>query len=190
MDDSGDVNSRHFCRERSWTGLRERRRAADTLRRRRGLFMLKSLDTITGTTSTVSTLSRDDFHQPRINLFYEAQVTRHPTRACVTTTAIVADDCIAEIGTCAMVDDSINDTTCADAFNASSRRKRPAQVDPGLNIGFLDEVGPFKVWSGTRPEVPATPHFRHRERPRYQQGRTSGSGSGSEPLSFREAGRR
>jgi len=58
MDDSGDVNSRHFCRERSWTGLRERRRAADTLRRRRGLFMLKSLDTITGTTSTVSILSR------------------------------------------------------------------------------------------------------------------------------------
>ena len=112
------------------------------------------------------------------------------TRACVTTTAIVVDDCNAEIGTCAMVDDSINDTTCADAFNASSRRKRPAQVDPGLNIGFLDEVGPFKVWSGTRPEVPATPHFRHRERPRYQQGRTSGSGSGSEPLSFREAGRR
>ena len=54
MDDSGDVNSRHFCRERS----RERRRAADTLRRRRGLFMLKSLDTITGTTSTVSILSR------------------------------------------------------------------------------------------------------------------------------------
>ena len=37
-----------------WTGLRERRRAADTLHRRRGLFMLKSLDTITGTTSTVS----------------------------------------------------------------------------------------------------------------------------------------
>jgi len=70
------------------------------------------------------------------------------TRACVTTTAIVVDDCNAEIGTCAMVDDSINDTTCADAFNASSRRKRPAQVDPGLNIGFLDEVGPFKVWSG------------------------------------------
>ena len=66
---------------------------------------------------TVSTLSRDDFHQPRINLFYEAQVTRHPTRACVTTTAIVADDCIAEIGTCAMVDDSMNDTKCADAFN-------------------------------------------------------------------------
>ena len=29
----------------------------------------------------------------------------------------------------------------------------------------------------------ATPHFRHRERPRYQQGRTSGPGSGSEPLS-------
>ena len=151
----------------------------------------------TTTTSTVGTLSitvrwREvgDFHQPRINLFYEAQGTRHPTRACVTTTAIVADDCIAEIGTCAMVDDSINDTTCADAFNASSRRKRPAQVGPGLNIGFLDEVGPFKVWSGTRPEVPATPHFRHRERPRYQQGRTSGSGSGSEPLSFREAGRR
>ena len=47
-----------LCRERSWTGLRERRRAADTLRRRRGLFMLKSLDTITGTTSTVSILSR------------------------------------------------------------------------------------------------------------------------------------
>ena len=151
------------------------------------------------------------------------------TRACVTTTAIVVDDCNAEIGTCAMVDDSINDTTCADAFNASSRRKRPAQVDPGLNIGFLDEVGPFKVWSGNEfrraspgrsgatlrcsatskaalsiwgsgrgatsgsesgPEVPATPHFRHRERPRYKQGRTSGSGSGSEPLSFREAGRR
>ena len=42
-----------------WTGLRERRRAADTLRRRRrggGAFV--SLDRITGTTPTVGTLSR------------------------------------------------------------------------------------------------------------------------------------
>jgi len=34
----------------------------------------------------------------------------------------------------------------------------------------------------------ANPH--EYERPRYQQGRTSGSGSGSEPLSSRDAGRR
>ena len=49
--------------------------------------MLKSLDTITGTTSTVSILSRTvrwrDFHQPRIIFFYEAQITRQMQALCI-----------------------------------------------------------------------------------------------------------
>ena len=37
------------------------------------------------------------------------------------------------------------------------------------------QVGSAAMSGGSGPEVPATPHFRHCERPRYQQ-RTSGSG--------------
>ena len=55
----------------------------------------------------------------------------------------MVDDCNAEIGTCAMVDDSMNDTTCADAFNAILQ---PINYDPtdgsGNAVGFSQDVTP------------------------------------------------
>ena len=70
-----------------------------------------------------------------------------------------------------------------------------AQVNEAMmsslqNVDMLALCSSHDDRRGSGPEVPATPHFRHRDRPRYQQGRTSGSGSGSEPLSSRDAGRR
>ena len=58
------------------------------------------------------------------------------------------------------------------------------------NVDMLALCSSHDDRRGSGPEVPATPHFRHRDRPRYQQGRTSGSESGSEPLSSRDASRR